>query len=230
MKKYKIYICHYPPLTERKKYLDTVIPYLNIDFEYSTDYTSYKPTHENFFSKEHNDLVYKNNLSCVKCYDFNLTPALKALCLEHVNIYNKIINENIDYGIIFEDDAIFVDDIKSKIHETLKHIPNDADVIYMTNGCGGREIYLNNNANSVNNFIKMSVPYSWTAGAYIIKKETAQLFRDNIMPLVFPPDFELNYLQNRFQSTVYWLKTPIVYEGSNPVSGDLFRYNSSVNR
>ena len=76
----------------------------------------------------------------------------------------------------------------------------------------------------------MNIPFSWTGGAYFINKHTAQLFYENILPITFPMDFELNYLQNKLKSKVYWLETPIVFEGSNPVSGSLYRYTSSLGR
>jgi hypothetical protein len=232
--KYKIYVCHYPPLLERKKYLDSILPSLDTDFEYSTDYTTYDPIHDHLFSNNENDIKFKNSHSCIKCDNFIFTNALKALCLEHINIYQKINDNNLDFGIILEDDAVFVNDIAYWFHKIIDNLPKEPwDVIYLTNGCENREKYLRlgrKKNKSINNLIKMEIPYSWTAGAYIIKKETAKLFKDNISPIVFPPDFELNYLQNRFNSIVYWLENPIVYEGSNKTSGDKYRYKSSVGR
>jgi hypothetical protein len=233
MSKYKIYVCHYPPLIERKAYLDTVLPKLNIEYEYSTKYTTYNKIYNNQFSSKKEDIDFKNSQSCISSTNFILTNELKALCLEHINIYNKIQIDDIDFGIILEDDAIFVDDIEYQFNETIKNIPKPCDIIYITNGCENRETYFKSgrkNNPAIKNFVKMEIPYSWTAGAYIIKKETAKLFKDNISPIVFPPDFELNYLQNRFNSIVYWLENPIVYEGSNKISGDKYKYKSSVNR
>lgn len=232
--KYKIYVCHYPPLTERKQYLDTVLPTLGIDYEYSTEYTTYDPKYDNLFSSKQQDIDLRNKYSHVKCYDFKFTNALKALCLEHVNIYKKIETEGLDFAIILEDDAVFVDNIKDRLKETIDNLPDDDwDVIYLTNGCAGRESHLRTGRGdniTVNNFVKMDIPGSWTAGGYIIKKDVAKLYRKNIRPIVWPPDYELNYLQARFKSNVYWLEDPIIYEGSNGVSGDLHRYKSSVGR
>lgn len=232
--KYKLYVCHYPPLTTRKMYLDSVLPTLGIDYEYSMDYTTYDSAYDNFFSSKKEDLDFKNLYSTVTCTNFIFTNALKALCLEHVNIYKKIEDEDLDFGIVLEDDAVFVDNIAERLRETISNLPEDNwDVIYLTNGCENRKNFLQSGRGTnptINNFVKLNIPYSWTGGAYIIKKETAKLFRNNIRPIVFPPDFELNYLQGRFKSVVYWLEDPIVYEGSNPVSGDLYKYGSSVNR
>jgi hypothetical protein len=234
MIKYKIYICHYPPLVERKEYLDSILPNLGIEYEYSTEYTSYNNIYDNLFSIDKKDIDFKNKNSSVICNSFVFTKALRALCLEHINIYNKINNENLDFGIVLEDDAVFVDDIKNRFCQTINDLPKDPwDVIYITNGCEQREKYLELGRKknpSINNFVRMEIPYSWTGGGYIIKKETAKLFKDNIYPIVFPPDFELNYLQKRFNSSVYWLENPIIYEGSNQISKDKYKYKSSVNR
>lgn len=234
MLKYKIYICHYPPLVDRKKYLDSILPSLNIPYEYSTKYTTYDVDYEKYFSKSKKDLEFKNSFSSIVCYNFNLTTALKALCLEHINVYNKINTENLDFGIILEDDAIFVENFHLKLQETIDNLPKENwDVIYITNGCDNRSDYLEKGRKqnpTINNFVKMAIPYAWTGGGYIIKRETAKLFKDNIYPIVFPPDFELNYLQNRFNSNVYWLEQPIIYEGSNIVSKSKHKYQSSVQR
>jgi GR25 family glycosyltransferase involved in LPS biosynthesis len=154
--------------------------------------------------------------------------------MEHINIYKKINDEELDFGIILEDDAVFVDDIEIKFQDMLNNLPSMWDVIYFTNGCETRDMYLQQNRDTtvpvINNFVKMKVPQSWTGGAYIIKRNTAALFKENIRPIIFPPDYELNYLQSRFNSIVYWLEEPIVYEGSSTYSGKYFRYPSSVNR
>jgi hypothetical protein len=231
--KYKIYVCHYPPLTARKKYLDSVLPTLEVDYEYSTEYTTYNPEYDHLFSSKKEDFDFKNSFSPTPCNDFKFTNALRALCLEHINIYKKIEDENLDFGIVLEDDAVFVDNIKDRLNETILNLPENWDVIYLTNGCENRSGSFQHgrgNNPTINNFVKMDIPYSWTGGAYIIKKEIAKLYRKHIRPVVFPPDFELNYLQGRFKSNVYWLEDPIVYEGSNPVSGNLYKYGSSVNR
>ena len=230
---YKIYICHYPPLIERKQYLDSILPTLDIPYEYSTDYTTYTPEHEKYFSNDIKILNYKNEISASKNNTFTLTKAGKALCLEHYNIYKKIIQEKIDFGIILEDDAIFVENIKEKLHNTIKNIPNDSDIIHMSNGCGDRENCLQlgrSNLPVVNNFVKMSIPFSWTGGAYIINNKTAELFYKNVLPFVFPMDFELTFLQSLLKSCVYWLETPIIFEGSNSISGEFYKYQSTAGR
>jgi GR25 family glycosyltransferase involved in LPS biosynthesis len=232
--KTKIFICHYPPLSERKNYLDTILPKLKVPYEYSTMFTTYDPSIEKYFSIDEKDFKFKNEFTPVKCWRSTLTNGLKALCMEHINIYKKINDEELDFGIILEDDAVFVDDIEIKFQDMLNNLPSMWDVIYFTNGCETRDMYLQQNRDTtvpvINNFVKMKVPQSWTGGAYIIKRNTAALFKENIRPIIFPPDYELNYLQSRFNSIVYWLEEPIVYEGSSTYSGKYFRYPSSVNR
>lgn len=62
------------------------------------------------------------------------TDSMKGCSASHMNIWKKIITENISESIIFEDDAFpLYDDYESKIKEILSEVPKDFDIINLTN-------------------------------------------------------------------------------------------------
>lgn len=230
--KFKIFIVHYKPLKDRKEYIDSFLSKTNLPFEYSTEVTRDNINHS-YFSTNYSDIERKNahTTTPVTPGDYNPTKPIMANTLEHLVIYKKIIKENLDFGLVLEDDAVFVDDFESKLEEIVNNLPKEWDTIFATNGCENRPDIKNSD-----DFIEEGLFYeslekkSWTGGAYFIKKDTAKLFLDNIRPIVYPPDFELTYLQNYLDKKVYWLGDPIIYEGSNPISGKYYKYGSSVER
>lgn len=228
MSKFEIFVIHYEPLVERRQYLESVLPNTDIPYTISTKYTR-DNIDESCFCEDGTTIDKKNKITTtpVPPADFTLTPPIKANGLEHVHIYNTIVEKNLDFAIVLEDDAILVENFTDRLNNILNTLPEDWDVIYLSNGCQGRPI-LTKNGNS--EFVISEKRQSWTASGYMLNKESARLFVDNIQPIVYPPDFELTYLQNLLKSNVYWLYDPIVYEGSNPISGKYYKYNSSVER
>jgi hypothetical protein len=221
----QIYICHYPPLIDRKLYLDTVLPSLNIPYSYFSYFNRKNITpYEKYFSTDSKVLEHKNNFMPHKCYEPLKSPSIKATNLEHVRIYREIQTNNSDYHLILEDDAVLSDNFKQKLFNTIENLPNDWDVVYVSSGCENRPVIRSLDGS---NFAKIETKTSWTANGYLVKKETAKKFIDNIRPMILPIDFELNFLQNYLNMNVYWLVEPIVFEGSNPVSGLNYKYNTS---
>jgi GR25 family glycosyltransferase involved in LPS biosynthesis len=217
----KIYICHYPPLTERKKYLDDVIPKLGIPFDFYSNFNRENiKNYDNKFSSSQDILKHKgwSGSSLI------MSSSIKATTLEHAKIYEEIIKNNYDYSIILEDDAILIDDFKEQLIKMVNNLPEDWDVVYFSSGCGGRPILRDRNGT---NLVKMQERTSWTANGYLINNQTAKKFINFIYPIALPIDFELSFIQKHLQMNVYWAVNPLVYEGSNPAAGSRYRYGSS---
>jgi glycosyl transferase family 25 len=89
----------------------------SIDFEVETIYG---------FDKNESSEIFNSVSNC-------LNNGEKGCFLSHLFIYKKIINENIPYAIIFEDDAIFCENFKIKLTHILNEISN-FDILYI----GGR--------------------------------------------------------------------------------------------
>jgi GR25 family glycosyltransferase involved in LPS biosynthesis len=221
----KIYICHYSPLIDRKAYLDVALPTTKLPFEFFNHFNRDNiKQYEQHFSQEQSVLDFKNSHMLYKCNEILKSSSIKATNLEHVRIYRSIVESNYDYHLILEDDAILCNDFNTKLNNTINNLPKDWDVVYVSSGCENRPQI---KCQDGTNFVKMEERNSWTANGYLLKKETAQQFLDNIRPMILPIDFELNFLQNYLKSNVYWLEFPIIFEGSNPISGTNYKYHSS---
>jgi GR25 family glycosyltransferase involved in LPS biosynthesis len=223
--KIQIYICHYPPLVDRKAYLDSVLPSLDIPYEFYSFFNRNNITdYEKYFSTDPKVLEYKNSYVTSKCNEPLVSPSIKATNLEHIHIYNAIQKNDADYHLVLEDDAVLCSNFKERLNNTIETLPTDWDIVYVSSGCQNRP---NIQSTDGTNFAKIDTRNSWTANGYLIKKETAKKFIDNIRPMILPIDFELNFLQNLLKMNVYWLIDCIVYEGSNPVSGENYKYHTS---
>ena len=110
MHKFKIFIVHYKPLKERKEYIDSFLSNTSLPYEYSTKFTR-DNIDESFFSDNIEDINYKNSITTtpVPPDHLNITKPIKANMLEHLEIYRKIIKEDLDYALVLEDDAVFID-------------------------------------------------------------------------------------------------------------------------
>ena len=63
------------------------------------------------------------------------TDAMIGCFQSHLNIYKKIVNENLDNVIIMEDDILFNPNINEKIKILNNNLPNNYDIIHL--GCDG---------------------------------------------------------------------------------------------
>jgi GR25 family glycosyltransferase involved in LPS biosynthesis len=51
--------------------------------------------------------------------------------LSHISIWEKIVEENLEMALIFEDDIDFKSDFKDKLPKVIANLPKDADIIFL---------------------------------------------------------------------------------------------------
>jgi glycosyl transferase family 25 len=129
-----------------------------------------------------------------KCFNINLGEI--GCALSHFKIYKDIINNNYDYGMIFEDDAIPTDNFANKLKLVLDDAPNNYDILYI----GGRfapnftmqPVCMDKISNNImkhnDNYVPMD--HDRTTHAYIVSKRAAQKLLNifNNYNLNFPID------------------------------------------
>lgn len=121
-------------------------------------------------------------------YPNKLNKGEKGCFLSHINLWKKQIKEDIEYFVIFEDDAIFCENFSEKFEKIL----NNLEKSYITY-IGGRFIpdfkMKTENCCKINDFLvkeelKGKKYDGWdcdrTTQAYIIHKDCAKLLLDNI--------------------------------------------------
>ena len=76
------------------------------------------------------------------------TPCIIGCFLSHLKIYKKIVQENLPYALIMEDDIKLLKNFRTNLNKLLNNLPNDYDIIHC--GCDGSSCELNNNINLIN--------------------------------------------------------------------------------
>jgi GR25 family glycosyltransferase involved in LPS biosynthesis len=121
--------------------------------------------------------------------DINNTGHI-ACSLSHINCWKKLINDlKYDYYLICEDDITFYPDPKLKIKNYLSIYPNIDFLSF---------IYINNRANTdKDNFgnFKINHPFYGTQ-CYLISKQAAKIFVENVFPFTCQIDAYIGYASN----------------------------------
>jgi GR25 family glycosyltransferase involved in LPS biosynthesis len=118
----------------------------------------------------------------------NLLPGEKGCLISHLRIYKDIIDKNIPFAVVMEDDGIFCENFKDKINEIINELPDDCQILYF----GGRfEPYFKMDPGtfiSFSNKIVSHVQIKWeqrswrnhdrTTHGYIISYNLAKFFID----------------------------------------------------
>lgn len=208
----KTYVIHYTPFVKRKLFMEQQLKKYGIGAEYITDYDKEDLT-ENDLLKFETKLPY-------------LTLPAISVCCKHIQSWRKVANENLDYALILEDDAIFCDDFDVKSNEYLMELPNDFDMLFIGTCCNlhirkwelreGQHIYLKSN-----NPRRGCAGASRCADSYLVSKKCVHAiikYIDTDSYIVNNTiDHWLNDIMRDLNLKVYWAEPPIVSQGS--VSG-----------
>ena len=110
----KIYICHYTPLQERKLFFNEQIERLSLPVQ---------PVFIQEFDREHLTDTHQQKFS-------KISSAEKSLFLKHMKCLEIIQASDVDFGIIMEDDCIFLDNFSTHLDNILNNIPEEFDILY----------------------------------------------------------------------------------------------------
>lgn len=210
----KIYVLHYSKLIDRKKHIVNQFNKNNItDFEFI-------------------ELFDKDKLSNTEIQNFDNKLKLTeiSLSLKHYYVY-KLIADNYDQALIFEDDIILSDNFINKLGKCLNQLPNDYDMLFIGDGCG-----LHIKKGKINSdmviYEKCLYPTTWggdgcsrASDSYLISKKCAIKLCDFIInnKTTKPIDWWINNVARHYNFKVYWAEPTIVTQGSQ--NG---LYNSSI--
>lgn len=100
------------------------------------DYMANSLSQFNFKNWERIDAVYGKYLPDLEKYGKILNPSQIGCYLSHLKTYQKIVDQNLDYGVILEDDVTLTEWFP-KLEEILQSVPKDFDVIWVGN-CQGK--------------------------------------------------------------------------------------------
>ena len=190
-----IYITHYTPLINRKANIIKQFENYNI-----TNYT--------FIENYDNEQLIPNNLLKFS----NITLGETSLFLKHIEVFIKEQDNNDDLIIVFEDDAILVDNFKEKLNIYIKELDkiNNWDIIFTADCCNLHvpkckdELFYSTNKN------RGTCMYILNKG---VCKKILNIFHIE-QKINKPIDLWFNIIQKKYNMTYYWSEPTIVQQGS----------------
>lgn len=188
----KIYIIHYKPLCERKRYIT--------DFFQKNNITNYE--FRSLYQREELTDEIKNKYFKLN----NLNPAQICITIEHIETFREIANRCDDengWYLILEDDAIFCENFFDKLSYHLKNIPSDAEYLDIND-------YFKINHNNI--WVRNNV--TRTTSSYLIKKKTCEKLLNTIIPFEKAIDHELNTQISIHDIKIYWISESLIHHGS----------------
>ena len=213
----KIYVIHYSKLRDRKERLESQFKHLGIDVEYITEFDQedlndelidsyYDSSKEAYDKKIHPTYGYRSTPHRI------LNKAEISCTLKHRLGIQKIAEECDDYGLIFEDDVVFVENFVDNFNDFLESTPDDWDAIFM-GSCAGLRVPSQLIKKNINSY-KVDHPASKGGDSYLIKKELAKNIFETMDKFVTISDWELSYQLKLHNANVYWWEPPLVAQGS----------------
>jgi glycosyl transferase, family 25 len=201
----KIFVIHYAKLVERRKNMVRQLLINDLEAEFVTQYDKDKLSN-----------IDKNKFTSKCSY-----PAI-SLALKHLFCYREI-NDKYDYALVLEDDAIFNNKFKEKIHYYISQLPNEWDMLFIGDGCNLHIPYDIVRNSNMNVFKKCLEPTLWGGNgatrctdSYLISKKCAakiiEFFDHTTIDNAI--DWWLNDVCRKYNFNVYWAEPTIVSQGS----------------
>jgi glycosyl transferase family 25 len=133
----KVFVCHYDKLVRRKQSIIEQLKKYNIEPEFISNYG-------------------KDNLTTEDKTKFgsNLSDSEISIFLHHRECYKKIIEYNVDYALILEDDALLYDNFFERLQTYMKSLPSDWDILAVGDGNINMPQHILNKYNGCNIFAK----------------------------------------------------------------------------
>lgn len=206
----KFFVTHYTPLKERKNYIISQFNKHHIEnFEFI----------ENF----DREILSENN---TKKFDKSkLKMGNISLILKHIDAWKRIIIENLSFGIILEDDAIFISDFNNILNQYINELPDDFDILMINCGCN-LHIPFSMIESNKHIYFRGTMPTAWGGNGgtrctdgYIISNECAKKFINlyNNLPdssINLPIDWWMNTLLRNINAKVYWAEPELIKQGT----------------
>lgn len=178
----------------RKNHMIEKLDSLNLDYEfidavYGLDITD-------------NDMPSFYNAARAIKVRTSLAKSEIGCALSHIKIYQKIVQDNLPYAVILEDDVTINADINDVVTTLEKdgHLKSDtSDIIFLG---GGRFRYSNWYPKKLTAQYKFVSVYdrAWGAYGYIITNAAARSLLTNITPIYTVIDYWDHYARNRWVS------------------------------
>lgn len=218
-----IYIIHWKELRDRREYLEKQFPNAHwVDFYDRNTITTEDIT--KVYSKNKN--LWDKRIHSL----YNNKPAyqemrISEICnsLSHIYVLDHMINNNIEYGLVLEDDVILKVEFFNKFDEYFDQTPKDFDIIFLGSSFSPQildSVGFENekptikHQNGVFVYEKFRNPKTRCVDAYILKKSTCEKIKTVSKEIVSAYDHDLAYFIKELELKVYWWEPGLVFQGS----------------
>ena len=183
----------------------------------------YNDIKDAFLNSINNNKTNKNDYKYL--YINNFTQGELGCFVSHINIWKKIINEDIDQALIFEDDCIFNNNFNNRLSYILKNeMPTDYNILWLGGKMGDNYINNENIIISNNIAIKKEI-HPYCTFSYIITNKCAKLLL-NYVNVEFKGNLGVDYFMDEFltkNNIVQHIIYPfITYSSSNSNNNNIF--------
>ena len=224
MSGYKGYIVHNYKLVDRKNYLCSRLGAAD-NFSF-IEIENIQPNYmnERYFGINEQAWIGKSkNLWSPAPAPRGLSFGEIACTASHFYIYEKYLSdEQADWVVVLEDDAVFECNLTEEISRILKEIPDRVDAIFIGGGYHHEAVSLT--VGGYKNFIIKHHPATNTAVGYMLRKSMVKAMMEDFTNFDMPIDFELAYLLMIKNALVLHLEPYLISEGSKS------HYQSSILR
>ena len=197
----KLFIIHYEPLIDRKKYLEPAITNLGFDYEF-------------ILMNSEKDIWIQNNIDNYYKFDpevlnrkLNLNEL--SVSITHLEVYEKILRENYETCLILEDDAILNENFLEKLNIVKDQI-SDFDFVFLSTCCNLRK-------GGDSDFKIYDSSTSRCNNGYIVKSSCLNRVLENSKKISLPIDWHLNYIKEISNLKFGWMEPPIITQGSETI-------------
>lgn len=219
---YETYVMHYSKLNYRKIHIENELKRLNIDnYKIITEFDKddiddnilnkyYNPDYETakIHAKVSNDYIKSEYTHSI------MKMASISLCIKWIKAIEYFIKSGSEFGLFIEDDCSFINkDID--IDVIIKECPLDWDVIFI----GGSFSNIAPVKRDMEKYFLANDPSTNTTSSLIIKKRTAEIILNDMIPFYLPIDWEFNHIFHKNNFNVYHTKPYIATQ----ISSTIFR-------
>ncbi len=158
----------------------------------------------------------------------NLTKEEIAIALSHMEIWQKIVNEKIDYALILEDDIYFKKDFSKKVNKIWTELPNNRtdgykfDILYLS----FEEVERGIRKIRYSDHLYKPIKGIWWLSGYVLSFAGAKKLL-NERPILGPVDLWLNHIFNKLD--VYTADKSIINQRKDYKSNNVYSISHVLN-
>ena len=156
------------------------------------------------------DISYnkKNNI-------VQLTRGEIGCSLSHYNIWKYLLESDKEYFLILEDDAVLVDNFKSKLNNLLNEVKNSKwDMIYLIENC--KRLFNNCDGPLYTPNTKRPINIGYGTWGYLIKKEFVKKCID-YFPIIYPIDV---YIKMKEKEYIFLRSNEMLIDNNKELKSD----------